>query len=129
MHELATRGVVVVWDPCACGGDNSRVATLVREAGAASAGSDTLTLQTEAAGFDLQVDLQRGAKPLADNDFRESTTLLLGLIGDAEQVTFALRSHRLMLTAAAASSAAGFDVKRFGQDRWWLADYPGTMDD
>ena len=102
MHELATRGAVVVWDPCACGGDNSRVATLVREAGAAPAGSDTLTLQTEAAGFDLQVDLQRGAKPFANNDFCESTTLLLGL----RAVLLMLPRHRVTVGALRVADGA-----------------------
>ena len=110
-------------------GDNSRVATLVRETGAAPAGSYTLTLQTEGARRGLQVNLQRWDRPFADTDFREPATLLLGLIGNAEQVTFALGSHRFVLTAAAASAATGFDVKRLRQDRRLLADYLGTMDD
>ena len=110
-------------------GDNSRVATLVRETGAAPAGSYTFTLQIEGARRGLQVDLQQWDKPFADTDFREPATLLVGLIGNAGQVTFALGSHRFVLTAAAASAATGFDVKRLGQDRRVLADYLGTVDD
>lgn len=45
-------------------GDNSRVATLVRETGAAPAGSYSFTLQTEGARRGLQMDLQRGTSPL-----------------------------------------------------------------
>lgn len=89
-------------------GDNSRVATLVRETGAAPAGSYTFTLQIEGARRGLQVDLQQWDKPFADTD---------------------LGSHRFVLTAAAASAATGFDVKRLGQDRRVLADYLGTVDD
>jgi len=44
-------------------------------------------------------------------------------------VTFALGSHRFVLTAAAASAATGFDVTRLGQDRRVLADYLGRTDD
>ena len=103
-------------------GDNSRVVALVGQVGPAPAGSYTLRLSTTSPRA-VRVDLRSSDKPFTNSDFREPATLLLGLIGNADQVTFAFGSDTFTLTAAGASSAVGFDVKRFGQDRQVLADY------
>lgn len=110
-------------------GDNPRILALVAKVGAASDGPFTLALHTTSAPLGLTVNLKHPVKPFRDTDFREAATLLLGLIGNADQVTFTAGSDSYTLTASAASAAVGFEVKRLGRDRQALADYLGRTAD
>lgn len=110
-------------------GDNSRISALVAKVGAAPDGEFTIALHTTTVPLGLTVNLKHPVKPFRDTDFREPATLLLGLIGNADQVTFTAGSDSYTLTASAASAAVGFEVKRLGQDRQALADYLGKTAD
>lgn len=104
-------------------GDNSRVGALVGRVGPAPAGSYTIELHTAAAPLGLTVDLTRLDKPFPATDFHQPAALLLGLIGNADEVTFTSGGDTYSLTAAQASRDVGFDVRRLGQDRGALEAY------
>ena len=109
-------------------GDNSSVMSLINMVAPVSGGSYTMELQTAHAPLGLTVTLRRLIKPLADTDFNQPATLLLGLIGNVDVVTFAAGSETHTFTSTSASKTAGFDVKKLGKDQKALADYLSKTD-
>jgi len=104
-------------------GDHSRVAALVGEVGVAREGSYSIRLQTVKLPYQLAVALKRPDKPFAVTDFSEQATLLLGLVGNLDQVSVSSGESNYVLTAMAASKDLGYDVKRLGQDEKVLLGY------
>ena len=104
-------------------GDNPRVSSLVSKVVAGSVGSYTLELQTARPPLGLTVNIGRPVTPSLKTDFSKDATLLLGLIGNVDEVTFAAGRETHTFTATSASKTAGFDVKKLGKDQQVLADY------
>ena len=110
-------------------GDNSRVVALVNEVGVARAGSYSIALRTMKAPYRLVITLKAPDKPFADTEFGVPETLLLGLIGNLDEVVISSGSMSDTLTARAASTNLGYDVKRLGQDKGALATYLDDSND
>ena len=103
--------------------DSSRVAALVREVGPAPEDSYSIALRTTKPPQALTIELERLHKPFGATDFREPATLLLGLVTDLDTVSVTSSGHAYTLTATAASSDLGYDVKELGRERSRLTAY------
>ena len=101
-------------------GNNSRVSSLIGKVVPGSVGNYTLELQTARPPLGLTVNIGRLGTPFAMTDSSENATVLLGLIGNVDEVTF---------TATSISGTAEFDVKKLGQDQNVLAGYLSKMHD
>lgn len=110
-------------------GDNSRVAALVSEVGVARAGSYIISLQTAKSPYRLTIALKGTEKPFAATNFSDQATLLLGLIGNLDEVSISSGPSRYVLTTGAASKKLGYDVKRLGQDKVTLSQYLDKRND
>lgn len=110
-------------------GDNSRMAELVEAVGVGPVGGYGLELQKAQPPYALTVELERPDKPFADTDLSSEATLLLGLTGDLDTVTFTAGPDRYSLTADAASGDLGYDVKRLGQEEQALVAFLEEAED
>lgn len=130
--NAAAAGAASVW-PLRTGqvGDSSRVAALARKLWPAPDFTFTLELQTAARPYGLTVTMRHVAKPIETVNFSVQMTLLLGLVGNLDNVAITDASgHQVsVLTTAAASERIGHDVKDFGRDEASLADYLRTQAD
>lgn len=110
-------------------GDNSRVSALVAAAGFGPAGDYTVALRTATPPYAATVAFQTLDKPFADVDFQRSATLVLGLVGNLDQVDVTYQGSRYALTATEASRRLGYDVKSLGADRQRLETYLASAAD
>jgi hypothetical protein len=104
-------------------GDNSHVAALVSAAGFGPEGTYSIALQTGAPPYGVTVVFQTLDKPFADIDFSVNATLLLGLVGNLDQVSVTSGQRTYSLSAVGASHRLGYDVKVLGRDRSKLTAY------
>jgi hypothetical protein len=104
-------------------GDNARVLALLGEVGFGQQGTYTTSLQTEKPPYGLTVELRRLEKPFPDVDFRDSATLVLGLVANLDHIDITFGAQSFTLAAAEISGELGYDVKTLGQDRSRLAAY------
>lgn len=110
-------------------GDSSKVVALASEAGFGPAGSYTVELQTEHAPYGMTVRFHSLDKPLRSTDFSAPATVLLGLVDNLDRVTVVAGGQAYALTAAAASTSLGYDVKALGQHKDKLAAYVRAQQD
>ncbi|WP_158274470.1 DUF4825 domain-containing protein [Cellulomonas sp. WB94] len=104
-------------------GDSSRVAELADQAGFGPAGTYSLALQTKQAPYAMTVAFDHLDKPFDDVDFSANATLMLGLVSNLDMVSVTADDHSYSLTASAASTSLGFDVKELGRDETKLEAY------
>ena len=104
-------------------GDNSKVAAILGDAGLGSAGDYTVALETRDRPYAATVTFTSLEKPFETTDFSHQATLLLGLVGNLEEVHVAGDGKTYSLTAAEATDALGYDVKNLGQDQERLKEY------
>ena len=109
-------------------GDNNRVFLLISGVGPVTAGGYTMELQTGHAPLGLTVNLKQPVKAFTETDFNQAATLLLGLIANVDEVTFAAGGETHTFTSTSASKTAGFDVKKLGKDQKVLAEYLSKTD-
>lgn len=103
-------------------GDNSKVIALVADVGLAAPGRPTLELQTSARPYGVTIRYADGVH--ADpTELTRPATLLLGTIGNLGRVRVEADGTTFTLSAADATRALGYDVKRLGQDRSALEAY------
>ena len=110
-------------------GDNSKVIGLVREAGFGPTGSYTISLGTSSRPYALTVTLDEPEKPADATDFTTPATVLLGTVGNLDEVYVVDGADEWSLTAAQATTALGYDVKRLGTDRDTLRAYVAAAED
>ena len=96
---------------------------LVDETDPAGAGGYTLELGTAEPPYTLTVALDDPDEPFDPDDVRRQATLLLGLVGNLDEVSITDGQDDYSLTAAQASHDLGHDVKRLGQDQQTLVRY------
>ncbi|MER7070131.1 DUF4825 domain-containing protein [Terrabacter sp. NPDC000476] len=103
-------------------GDNSRVVALVADVGLAAPGRPTLELQTSTRPYGVTIRYADGvhADPA---ELTRPATLLLGTIGNLGRVRVEADGTTFTFSAADATRALGYDVKRLGQDRGALEAY------
>ena len=110
-------------------GDSSRVTALVHAVDPAPDGTYSIRLSTGSPPYALDIALDSTAKPFAQKDFRPTSTLLLGLVANLDEVAVTFQGQRSTLTRAAASEELGYDVKELGRSRQRLTDYVQTTRD
>ncbi|MEO7448629.1 MAG: DUF4825 domain-containing protein [Humibacillus sp.] len=104
-------------------GDNSKIIALVRDAGIAAPGTYTISLGTSTRPYAVTVHLDKPAKPAGTTDFTSPATILLGAVGNLDEVRVVGGSRDFSLTSGQASTALGYDVKLLGRDESRLRHY------
>ena len=104
-------------------GDNAAVVALVDEVGPAPSGSYTISLQTAKPPYGLTIELEESEKPVDPTEFSHAATLLLGLVGNLDEVLITSGAISYSLTGAIATEDLGYDVKELGQDQGRLTEY------
>lgn len=110
-------------------GDSSRVAALVRGVGPAPEGSYRIRLHTVKRPYALTIDIRRLDKPFDRTDFDRQTTLLLGLVGNLDEVSVTSGAGSYSVTTASSSRELGYDVKELGRDQATLDAYLDASQD
>jgi hypothetical protein len=108
-------------------GDNSRVVALARQAGLASLGDYSVSLQTAHEPYGLTIAVEDPDDPVDRDDVSDAATLLLGLIGNLDEVSVTAGEQAFSFTADSVSDDLGYDVKNLGRDRSRLAAYLETL--
>ncbi len=92
-------------------------------------GSYTISLGTSSRPYALTVTLDEPGKPADATDFTTPATVLLGTVGNLDEVHVVDGADEWSLTAAQATTALGYDVKRLGADRDALRAYVAAAED
>lgn len=110
-------------------GDSSKVASLVREVQPEDAGAYTIVLQTTSEPYGLTIEMTEADDLAERTALTERATLLLGLVENLDEVSFAAADDTYTVTRADASADLGFDVKELGRARGTLTTYLGAESD
>ena len=110
-------------------GDNSKVISLVDDAGFRSTGSYALSLWTTSKPYVVTITVTDPAKPFETIDFSAPATLLLGTVTNLDAVHVTSGGKTYSLTAGQATATLGHDVKTLGTDRAALDRYLRSLAD
>jgi len=110
-------------------GDNSKVISLVDDAGFGSTGSYALSLWTTSKPYAVTITVTDAAKPFETIDFSAPATLLLGTVTNLDAVHITSGGKTYSLTAGQATATLGHDVKTLGTDRAALDRYLRSLAD
>ncbi len=110
-------------------GDDSKIIALVRGAGFGPAGTYTISLGTTTRPYAVTVHLEDAAKPADTTDFTAPATLVLGTVGNLDEVHVVGGATDFSFTSAEATTAIGYDVKLLGRDESRLRQYVDGLAD